>query len=392
MVYLRLGLTIELVEFDNRDKKNLKRFVDFANDLYADDPNYVRPLRMDLIGNRLLGMHGLLVWDHPFHEHAEVCYLLAEKGNEVVGRVAVFVNQSHIDFHKTKTGGFGFFEVVEDFEVAQSLLDRAVDWLKDKGMTELLGPMNFSGNETWGLLIDGFETYPYMETPYNKKYYSEFLERYGLKKAKDLIAQVMDVKKTSETEKRHERLSRIVEKLKLSRDIVTRPIDLGKGFSADIELMRQIYNDAWSGNWGFVPMGKEEFHHTAENIKLVADQGLIHFVYVKGEAAGFIGSIPDVNEMIGNKGSDYLRVLRVFKKRRKVKRVRLLLFGIIKKYKKIGLDAVLYHVSFNHAHEKGTYEECEISWLLEDNVLVIRAGESMGGRHYKTWRLYSRAL
>ncbi len=386
-------MTLNIIPFTPGDKRKLKQFVRFPLKLYKNDPNYVAPMKMDLIGNRLLGVHGLLCDDHPFHKHGTVRYFMAENEKGIVGRLACCVNDHYNTYHNTRIGVFGFFEVIDDYDIAKSLLDKGIQWLQQVGMTDVLGPMNFSTNESLGLLIEGFDHYPFMETPYNKKYYQDFIERYGFMKEKDMFAQLMPVKQTEQTQKRHDRLKRITERIKSTKNITIRPIDLGKGFLDDIKLMRKIYTQAWNKNWGFVPITEEEMIHAAQNMKLVADKGLFHFAYVKGEPAGFIGSLPDVNEMIGSgmnpiTGSDYFRVLMIFLKRRKVKRVRLFLFGILESYKKIGLDAVLYHESFKNAHESGHYEECEISWLLEDNILVLRAGESMGAKQYKTWRIF----
>ncbi len=386
-------MSLEIISFNSKDYKHLNEFYRFPLSLYRNDPNFIYPMKMDLMGNKILGTHGLFTSHHPFHNHADVQYMIAKKGNDIVGRISCSINHTYNDHHKKKSGAFGFFEVTEDYDVAKALLDKGVNWITSKGMNEILGPQNFSSNESWGLLIEGYEHLPFMETPYNKVYYKEFLEKYGFQKAKDMIAQIMPVKMSETTTKRHDRLTRIVDRIKREREITIRPINLKKGFMDDIEIMRTIYNDAWKDNWGFVPINKEEMDHAAQNLKIVADQGLIQFAYVKDEPAGFIGSIPDVNEMIGPSygfmgHSDYFRIIKILLKRRKVKRVRLMLLGILEKYKKIGMDAVLYYESFNNAHTKH-YENCEISWLLEDNVLVIRAGESMGGKKYKTWRIYS---
>lgn len=387
-------MPIEVVSFGPDDIKKVNDFFNFSKKIYEDDPYYVSPMKMDYIDQPLLGAKGLLCKGHPFHNHSEVQYFMLKDDKAYLARIACIIDRNYNDYHKTNVGAFGFFEVIEDYDIAKAVLDTAINWFKDKNVDDVLGPLNFSSNYTVGLLIEGFDNIPFMDTPYNKSYYERFLDQYGFKKAKDVLAQIMPVKQTEETKKRHERLDKVVVRTKKNKNITTRKLDLKKGFKEDLKLIRNIYIDAWSDNWGFVPITEDEFNHSAENMKLVADDGLFRFAYVNGEAAGFIGSLPDVNEMIGtyqnNKRDwDLIKIANVLTKRRKTKRVRLFLFGIRKKFQKMGIDAVLYHESFKHAHEQGQYEECEISWLLEDNILVLRAGESMGGKLYKRWRIYS---
>ncbi|GMT48519.1 MAG: hypothetical protein IEMM0008_0058 [bacterium] len=388
-------MALNITQFTPGDKRRLKQFVQFPLKLYKNDPNYVPQMKMELLGNKLLGVKGLLTKDHPFHKQADIHYFMVIKGKEVLGRLACCINHRYNSYHNVKVGSFGFFEVIEDYGVAKQLLDQGVEWVRQMGMTEMMGPLNFSQDETLGILIEGFEYFPYINTVYNKRYYQGFLERYGFTKAKDLIAQRMSVKLTEETRKRHERLDRIVERIKRKKDITIRSLHLKdkKRFIEDVKLMKDIYNDAWAGNWGILPVTEEESLDASESLKLIADPGLVNFAYVKGKPAAMIINLPDVNEMTrsGNSfwgRSDYIKLLKIVFRRRKVKRVRLWALGILKEYQKIGLDAVLYHESFKYAQQKGHYEECEISWLLEDNVLVLRAGESMGAKQYKTWRIF----
>ncbi len=382
---------MDILQFNSYDRKLLKRFVRFPWRLYQDDPNWVPPLNMDLLGNRILGVKGLLTPEHPYHLHSETTYFLAQEKGEVTGRIAATINHRHNEFHREKVGFFGFFEVVENYETARRLLDSARKWIRDKGMELMRGPANFSSNETWGLLIENFSDFPFLETTYNKRYYQNFLEQYGLKKAKDIIAQKIAVKPAFHNQQRSRRLQRIASVIKEKKKISLRYLRL-KNFHEETELMNQIYNKAWEKNWGFVPMDREEFLHAAENLKIVADPGLIIFAFVENEPVAFIGTVPDVNMMIKREksiwgNSDWVRVFRIFMRRKKVKRIRLMLLGIVNEYRKTGIDSLLYTESFSSAYRQG-YEECEVSWLLEDNVLVIRAGESMGGKNYKKWRLF----
>lgn len=391
-------MSIEIFQFDNKNKKMLKEFVKFPWDLYRDDDNWVPSLNMELLGNKLFKAVGLLTHEHPFHEHSEVVYFIAKKNNKIVGRIAAIKNNMHIEFHNEKAGFFGFFEVIDDFEIAKLLFDRAGEWLKSKGLTIMRGPANFSSNGSWGLLVQNFDDYPMIFTPYNKKYYENLILQYGFKKKMDLLGMLMPVQdNTEEDKKRRERLERISEKVKQKHGIVVRPIKLDKkNFKKETEYIYQIYQNAWGKNWGFVPITKHEFDDIAIGMQALLRPGLASIAFVNDEPSAFIVNLPDINEFIKKKksifgNSDIIRLIRFLKNRKKNKRIHLLLLGIVEKYRKIGLDSVLFIESFKNAQPMG-FEQCEISWLLETNELVIRHAEAMNGKEYKRWRIFEYEL
>ena len=386
-------MAVEIISFGNTDKKNLKRFVKFPLKLYSVDEKFVPPLDMEMLGNKLFKAVGLLTKEHPFHEHADVIYFLALKDGKVCGRISAHVNYSHIEFHNEKAGFFGFFECINDKEVSRSLFDKAKAWLKEKGMEIARGPASFSSNEVWGLLVENFDDYPMVYTSYNKKYYEELVLDAGFAKKMDLIAQEMPVMdRTEEDKKRRLRLEKISEKVKKKNGIVIRPVKFGKEFDKDLKHVMHIYQNAWGKNWGFVPLTEHEFDDIAIGMKALLLPGLASIAFVNEEPVAFIASLSDFNEfsrrkksILGN--SDILRLLRFALKRKKQKQVRLLLFGIVEKYRKIGLDSILFVDSFKIAQPYGL-EKCEVSWLLETNDLVIKHGEAMGAKEYRRWRLY----
>jgi len=388
---------LQIVKFTPSDKKRIKEFVKFLKVLYKNDQFYIPPLNMELMGNKLLGEVGLLTEKHPFHKYSETVYFLAYKDGKVVGHIAALINKRFNEHENTKSGHFGFFEVIQDYEVAKALFDEATNWVRKQGMTKINGPFNFTVHHTLGMLIDPFDDYPFMGTVYNKPYYRDFAEKYGFVKEKDLIGQLMSVVKDINTDNRMRRLSGLVDKIKERHGIMVRPINLSD-FMNELKIIHPIYNSAWSENWAAIPIDFDEFKLIAENLKLIADPGVFLIAYKDDKPVAFIGAVPDTNEMIRSNqksifgNSEILRILKIFLKRRKVKRVRLMLFGILKEYRKIGLDSLLYYESFRYAFDKGTYEECEISWLLEDNVLVIRAGESMNAKQSRLWRIYQKEL
>jgi GNAT superfamily N-acetyltransferase len=236
------------------------------------------------------------------------------------------------------------------------------------------------------VLVDGFDTPPTVELTHNPPCYGEYLERYGLVKVKDYHAYMIEIADVPD-----DRLQRIASSVRDRRGIETRMIDLSKTRS-EVDKIVKIYNEAWADNWGFLPLTDSEAAALADSLRLVADPGLLRFAYVDGELAAVLGALPDPNVAFQPRWSrwrdtDIVRVARLLRTRRRIPRIRLMFFGIRPQFRKLGVDAVLYHEVLGYALEHG-YETCEPSMLLEDNDLILRASEFMGGRRYKTWRIY----
>ena len=385
-------MSIPIEEIPLGDRR-LRAFVAAPWQLRRGDPNWTPPLHADLLGSRLLGITGLLTRAHPYHRDAEVTHFLARDGDRLLGRVSAAVNRRFNDHHGTEIGFFGFFETVEDFDVARALLDRAAAWLRERGMRTMRGPGGYSTathESHQGILVDGFDTPATVELTHNPPYYGEFLERYGMAKAKDYHAYLIDIRPRLD-----ERLDRIVTEVRSRRDIVTRAADLGH-VREEVDRIVRIYNEAWTQNWGFLPLQDAEADAMAASLKWVADPGLIRFAFVRGELAAVLGTLPDPNVPLHPRwnrlqDSDLARVVRLLRTRHRIPRVRLMFFGIRPPFRKLGIDAVLYHEVLTHALRRG-YRTCEPSMLLEDNDLILRASTFMGGRRYKTWRIYDLAL
>ncbi len=370
----------------------IKIFVSFPWTLYHHHPLWTPPLNGDLLGNRLLGLVGLLTPQHPYHQHAEVTHFLAWQNGKPVGRVSAAINHRFNDYYRVKIGFFGFFEVIDDFNVAQALLDKAQNWIKERGMTVMRGPGEYSNatHERQGILIDGFEYPPTMELTHNPPYYPDFIEKYGFRKAKDYYAYIMDIQAPPPP-----RLADMAEIFQRRRHIETRALVM-KNLVKEIRLILKIYNECWSKNWGFLPIMEEEADAIAESLRLFGDPDLVRFAYVKGEPVAVIGAFPDAYYALRPRwhwygDSDVVRVLRLFKSKRHIPRVRLMFFGIKSDFREIGIDALLYSELKTYAMQKG-YQTCETSLLLEDNNLIISPSEFMGARRYKTWRIYDLPL
>ncbi len=370
----------------------LREFVEVPWRLYRGDPHWTPPLRADLLGNKLFGLVGLLTPEHPYHRHAEVTHFIARRGGQPVGCVSAAINRRFNDYHHSRIGFFGFFEVVEDFGVARALLDAARDWIEARGMEIMRGPGQYSNatHERQGVLVWGFDTPPTLELTHNPPYYGDFLERYGFRKAKDYHAyEVYPQRQPTE------RLNRLVERVKKRRRIETRQANL-KALSEEVRLLVRIYNEAWADNWGFLPLTEEEADALAESLRPVLDAPLLRFAYVDGEPAAVIGGLPDLYVPLRPRwrwphDTDIVRLARVLLTRRRIRRLRIMFFGVRPRFRQLGIDAIFFH-ELQRCAERMGFQWCEASMLLEDNDLILKVSETMGGRHYKTWRIYDMAL
>ncbi len=291
-----------------------------------------------------------------------------------------------------KSDSSAFFEVIQDYEIAKALLDKVHDWVAERGMTVLRGPGEYSNatHERQGILIDGFQYSPTVELTHNPQYYSEFLERYGFSKAKVYHAYLLDMQTPTPT-----RLVKLEQQVRQRRDIKTRALVM-KNLVSDVRLIMEIYNESWAQNWGFLPITNDEAIALADSLRMVADPGLIRFAFVGGEPAAVLGALPDPNYALKPRwqwygDSDFIRVLRLLRKRRHIPLVRLMFFGFRPKFRKLGVDAILFSEVKEYAMDRD-YQKCEASLLLEDNHLILSPSEFMGAQRYKTWRIYDLGL
>jgi GNAT superfamily N-acetyltransferase len=327
---------------------------------------------------------------HPFHEHADVAYYIAERDGTAVGRIAAIDNHLHNQFHGEHTGFFGLFECEDSVDTARELLDAAAAWLSARGLTVMRGPMNLSTNEeiaSPGVLIDGFERPPMVMMSHNPRYYSALMDASGLRQAKDLFAIWFDDPTP------RERLARGLERILERSGSTIRPLNM-KRFDEDLAAIKGIYNSAWSENWGFVPMTDAEFDHLASEFRPFVDPELCLIAESKGEPVGFSLALPDLNEALQYLPDGRLFPFGIFRflwHRRKIRGLRVITLGFKPGYQHLGLGALFYQRSWKAAVERG-YQHGEASWILEDNIEMVRPLERMGGRIHKTYRIYEREL
>ncbi|UCC48532.1 MAG: GNAT family N-acetyltransferase [Gemmatimonadota bacterium] len=325
---------------------------------------------------------------NPFFGHGAVELFLAYKGGRVAGRIAAIENRAHNEFHSDRVGFFGMFESEDDAEVASALLDHAAEWVKDRGLDRLRGPTNFSTNDECGLLVDNFEDPPYVMMPYNPPYYEGLLTRWGLEKAKDLLA--YESRAEWFNAERFAGVEDLIERSGL--DVRVRSVRMDR-FEDEVALVRDLYNSAWERNWGFVPMTDAEVDHMAAQLKPVIDPDLVLIGEIDGEPAGFALVLPNVNQAI-RRVNGRLFPFGLFKflwYKPRVKGVRVITLGLKEEFRRTGLAPLFYLEIFRRGTRKG-HTFAESSWVLEDNHIMRGAAEKMGFRLYKIYRLYERAL
>lgn len=373
---------ISIIEVSSAYDK--KRFIEFPYELYKGNKYWVEPLRFDVKNN-------LDTMKNPFYKHARLKLWLAVSEGKVVGRIAGIINDNHNEFHSEKTGFFGFFECVNDKEVSRKLFDMAADFSRNEGMNVLRGPVNPSTNDECGLLIDSFDIPPVMLMPYNPEYYKDLVTYYGFLKAKDLLAFDID-RYVIKDEKMMQKLERVTSMIMKKENITYRNVNL-KDFKNEVQKVREIYNDAWSRNWGFVPMTEEEFNFIADHLKMIVDPDFIQFAEHNGKPIGFSLAVPDIN--LATKGlNGKLFPFGIFKflsNKKKINRLRVIIMGVKKDYQKMGIDAGFYRDVIK-AGDRKSYIGAEISWVLEDNAAMRQTAEKLGARVYKTYRIFDKIL
>jgi hypothetical protein len=366
-----------------RSGRDRRRFLDLPYRLYRGNEHWIAPLRMsqkDILDTAR----------HPFYKTADVEMFLAERDGKVVGRIMAILNHAHNEFHGEKVGFFGFFEVERDVEAATALLDAARDWLRERGAEVLRGPVNPSTNYECALLIDGFDQDPVIMMSYNPPYYVEMLESYGLKKAMDLYAYFIDAEFFVASDK----LKRVADRFRKKSGITLRLVNL-KDFANEVQTLRKVYNDAWSRNWGFVPVSTEEFEHLAKDLKQIVDPKVVYIAEkhepdsAEPRAVGFFLALPDLNRALKKINGRLLPfgLLKLLWYSRKIKFMRIITMGVVKELQNLGIAAIFYDEIYSKVPWHG-YPKGEMGWVLENNVMMNRAAEMIGGKLSKTYRIY----
>jgi hypothetical protein len=361
----------------------LNDFIRLPWSLYTSDPMWVPPL---LLERR---MH--LSPKNPYFEHAKFCSWVTYRDDKAVGRISAQIDQLHIDRYQDATGFFGMIEAEDDSRTFKILLDTAENWLRKQGMRRISGPFNLSINQELGLLVDGFDTPPAMMMGHARPYYADQIQNNGYQKEKDLLAYIV----TTDSE-----LSKAVKTITAKVKNRIRIRDLRKSqFVEELKIIRDIFNDAWSKNWNFVPFTNAEFEHLGKDLKMLADEKFVKFAEVDGEPAAFMVLLPNINEVIRDLNGRLLPFgwakLLWRLKVKYPKSARIPLMGVRCRYHDSLMGAALAFGVIAAAREpaiKRGLKEVELSWVLEDNKGMRGIIEFLGGRVYKTYRIYSKDL
>jgi GNAT superfamily N-acetyltransferase len=364
-------------------RAELSSFIKFPYHLYKNHPYWVPPLlieQKDLVD----------VKRNPFYKHSEAEFYLAYKDGQVVGRIAAILNHNHNKFHNENIGFFGFFDCVDDKDVAFKLFETVENWARRKGLDEIRGPVNPSTNDSCGILIDGFDKSPCIMMPYNYEYYPKLCESYGFEKARDLYSYYISQEML--TPKVMQKLERGVELVLKRRNATIRPVNL-KNFDEEVKKVKEIYNNAWSKNWGFVPLTDDEINHIAKGLKQIVVPEIALFAEVDGKPIGFSLSVPDINQALKGLNGRLLPfgIFKLMRNMKKITMIRVLIMGLIHEYRLSGIDAAFYYYTIKNGIAKG-YSEAELGWVLEDNEPMKRVAENIGSVPYKKYRIYTKKL
>jgi hypothetical protein len=371
------GIDIITVE----SKSELEDFINLPWKIYTDYPKWVPPLKKEVC--RMLDTS-----KHPFWESAERTLFLARRGSKTVGRIAGIIDRNYNQFHNEKMGIWGFFECADDQEAAATLFSAVETWVRQKGMTFLRGPLNPSTNYEVGLLIEGFDHPPVVMMTYNPPYYAKLIESCGFAKEKDLLAFTID-----NSYQIPDWMNSFAQRIAKKKNIRIGQFDPANK-DHQFALVKEIYNDSWSRNWGFVPLSDTEMQDIQKSIMKFIDTDLAFFLYYDEEPAGVCIIVPDINPLLkrfnGQIGLTGLVKLLMYK--REITGLRCLIFGIKEKYRELGVPLLALQHAYEVVRKKKNYRRMELGWTLEDNESVNTSLQDTGAKVYKKYRIFRKSL
>jgi len=365
-------------------RRDRDAFIKFQWRIYANDPVWVPPLiieRKTFLDRKR----------HPFYRHGDAALFLARQNGEIVGRIMASDDPNYNSLHQSNVGCFGLFECIDDRNVAAALFEAAVNWLRKKGRTEMMGPIDYSTNYVCGLLIDGFQFAPTILTAHNPPYYRELIEGCGFTKAKDWYAWWF-----ADPAKAVTHLRRFAERVRRRWPVTIRSANL-KNIREETRRLRQIYNQAWEKNWGFVPFTEAEFEFMTREMKPLLVPGFAWIAEMGNEPIGFTLCLPDINVALRHLNGRLTRfgfpigLIKLLFYKRRIRKGRLIALGVIEKYRRAGVaEMLVLRVMEETMIKRGITGE--LSMTLEDNFMINRFLEAIGATKYKTYRIFKRIL
>ena len=374
--YKMSDITLKLVETN----KDITKFLHFPIDLYKNNPHYVPQLMME--DRKLFNKD-----KEPFFKNGKVDSYLAYKDEKIVGRISCIINFRHNKLHNDKVGFFGFYDCINDDEVSKTLLNKAKEFSLSNEMAILRGPMNYSVSHTIGSLTKGFDLDPVLLTPYNFDYYNDLLKKYGFEKAIDLYSY-----RFTKEQGIPEKLSRVAKAMQERGNFKLKYI-VKKDLVKVVKEIQTIYNDAWKENWGFLPLSDDDISALATELKPILVPELSYMIYSEeGEAVGCMVTLPNINEALKtSKGkilsSGFLKLLGYILGYNKPNGIRTVIMGVLESHRKKGIEAIMIERTISEAHTLG-YKEADLSWILDNNVMMNRQLEKMNAERYKEHRIY----
>lgn len=366
-----------------RTPRSVDRFLNVSYGIYNGDPHWVAPLLLDL--------KKVFSASNPLFEHAEMQLWIARRSGRDVGRIAGILDNNHNRANHDSAVFFGFFECENNPQTSRRLFGAVRDWARQKGVRRLLGPMNPTTNDECGLLVEGFDSPPQLMMTYNPRYYVDLIAAEGFVKAKDLLAYIMDVAGIP-----RERLERIAAKTRQRNPQFRFTPIRRRTLAADLVKVKAVYNAAWEDNWGFVPMTDAEIDFLADRLKPLLVEGLVWIAETAGEPVGFMLALPDYNQALkplrGRLVTPKVLSLLPYALGRKVPNsCRVVTLGVKAEHRNRGIEAVMLAEGLMTGLRLG-FKTAEASWILEDNIMMRRLLHPFGGRAYKTYRIYERAV
>lgn len=374
-------MTLTIQEVSGR--QGTRAFIDVPWQVLAGERHWVPPLRLvvaDALDDR----------KNPFYREAVRALFIAERDGRAVGRIAAIENRGHNRHHDDRVGFFGFFDCIDDREVATALLGRAESWLVRRGLRHVRGPISPSMNHESGLLVDGFEAPPVIMTPWNPPYYGPLVEAAGYATVQDLLG--YDITPGEELAV-PDRVRRLAERTARTTGVTFRTLDV-KILQQEARKVLDLYCQAWDGNWGFTPPGWDEFWHTAKDLKAVLLPEFSFVAEVDDEIIGFMMVVRDINRVLRHVPSGRLwptTITRLLLGLPRVRRGRIVLMGLRAEYRHRGLFPLFAYEAARRAQETG-FEGAEASWILDDNEALTAPMEAMGMTPYKRWRIYEKPI
>jgi len=377
-------LAIEIVTVQS--KQQWRDFHHLPFKIYRDDPQWVAPLLLER-------KFHFQPKHNPYFQHARAAFFLATRGGEPVGRITAQIDQLHLERYNDATGHFGFIEAVDDAEVFSALLKAAEDWLRQNGMKRVIGPVSFSLWDQPGLLVEGFDTPPYVMMNHHRPYYQGHIAAHGYQKAEDLIAYRYGPQASLKS------WDRLMARAMRGGEVTLRNIHMDKRFKDEVAMLLDIINDAWSDNWGYVRMTQAEIDELAGVLKLLLRPGDVAIAEYQGKPAAFTAIFPNLNEAIRDMNGrlfpfNWIKLLWRMKVKRP-KTARMPMMGVRKSLQATPIGAALALSVIRSVREfnfSNGVEDSELSWILERNERVRHVIEMVGGVPYKTYRVYEKPL